>query len=232
MIPAPMEIHSTSNLFRIQSPVAGSTYGSLNTMASSSYALDCCASSETSLKGESFSLDKMLDIFNPKKEGKKLVIRIVNILTGLWLPLKIPIGDPKNRRHRRCLFVRLICLLTPNYFIFISRQKRKNQRTTTKSCVPLLRQRSAILFTRGTHFPSNEFFFFVSAWIKAFESIGFLVNILTVIILFVGTIFLKQKHGNFSFSATSLWKSSREFLVFNFNHAAKNLGLKWSNQLV
>jgi len=44
-------------------------------------------------------------------------------------------------------------------FIFISRQKRKNQRTTT-SRVPLLRQRSAILFTRGTHYPSNNFPFF------------------------------------------------------------------------
>ena len=41
-------------------------------MASSSCALDCCASSETSLKGESFSLDKMLDIFNPKKGGEKI----------------------------------------------------------------------------------------------------------------------------------------------------------------
>ena len=88
-------------------------------MASSSCALDCCASSETSLKGEGFSLDKMLDIFNPKKKGK-ISIRIINILTGLWLLLKKLIGDPKNRRHRRCLFVRLICLLTPNYFHFSS----------------------------------------------------------------------------------------------------------------
>ena len=44
---------------------------------------------------------------------------------------------------------------------------------------------------------------------------------------------LKQKHANFSFSASSLEISSREFQkFFHFNHAAKNIGLKRSNQLV
>ena len=56
-------------------------------------------------------------------------------------------------------------------FIFISRQKRKNQRTTSR--VPLLRQRSAILFTRGTHFLQITFLSLTSAS----ELIGFLVNI-------------------------------------------------------
>lgn len=49
------------------------------------------------------------------------------------------------------------------FSFFISRQKRKNQRTTTKSRVPLLRQRSvqfsSILFTRGAHYPSFFFFY-------------------------------------------------------------------------
>ena len=52
------------------------------------------------------------------------------------------------------------------FSFFISRQKRKNQRTTTKSRVPLLRQRSVILFTRGAHYPSTNFpfsfFFYLS----------------------------------------------------------------------
>ena len=98
------------------------------------------------------------------------------------------------------------------HFYLTTKSGKIKEQQERKSCVPLLRQRLTFFFTRGTHFPSNEFFFFVLAWVKAFESIGFLVNILTIIILFVGTIFLKQKHGNFSFSATSLWKSSREFL--------------------
>lgn len=62
-------------------------------------------------------------------------------------------------------------------FIFISRQKRKNQRTTT-SRVPLLRQRSAILFTRGTHYPSNNFpFFNLSFRVKRIFSKYKIINI-------------------------------------------------------
>ena len=50
--------------------------------------------------------------------------------------------------------------------------------------------------------------------------------------LVFATIFLKQKHANFSFSASTLGNSSRKLLkLFYFNRAAKNKGVRRSNQL-
>lgn len=114
-------------------------------------------------------------------------------------------------------------------FIFISRQKRKNQRTTTTSRVPFLRQRSAILFTRGTHYPSNNFFcFYLSFRVNRIFSKYLNENIFCLSVQF------SRSKNMETFPS---WPAVCGIPLENFcssltNHAAKNKCWKWRKPLV